>query len=286
MRTLVCILGLCILLVGFVKIVQAEENARAHWIWYQSVSGAVNPIGLDLSSRISYQASLFEGKQGILWESTLWEVGLENSLTPAYDTCSFLFHIVPIAFFDLRIRGGVRYAYDALGFGVAPLAGYDSPFDADTRKSLDRRDGWGFRYQVSPTLQGKWGNVVFATTTHWVFFDMRGALDRGEEYYYEPSANVVLKGRDSYWGNDSVIAYRWHREEILAGLLHSITYVPGSGYVTERIALLGNLSLDLTRRIRMSVTALGGVYPQDRYLSCERGKVYGALQVGFRGALP
>ncbi len=263
--------------------VQAEENVYPRWIWSQSVSGSMNPLGLDLTSRIAYQSTLYEGKKGILWDSTLWEAGLENSLTPAYDTLSFFFHIVPIAFFDLRLLAGVRYAYDALGFGYTPLADYDSPFDGDARKAIDRKDGYGVRYQISPTLQGAWGNFVFATTTHWVFFDMGGVEDVNENYFYEPSANVVLKRTDMYWANDTVLAYRFTQKGLLAGILHSITYVPGSGYITERVSLVGNYGGNLSQKVGLSITALIGFYPQDKYLSYDRGKLYGALQVRIHG---
>ncbi len=267
------------------RVLAEEESATSKWAWSQSISGSVNPLGLDVTSRISYQSPLYEGKKGILWESTLWEVGLENSLTPAYDSLSLLFHVVPIAFFDLRVMGGFRYAYDALGFGYTPLAAYDSPFDRDTRKQIDRTSGLGFRYQVSPTLQGAWNNFVFATTTHWVYFDMRGIGETGQEYFYEPSVNVVLKQTDLYWGNDTILAYRFRGKGLIAGLLHSITYVPGSGYITERISLLGNYSYPLPGTLSLSISALVGFYPQDRYLSYDTGKLYGALQVKLQGRM-
>lgn len=263
----------------------AEEGVASRWIWSQSVSGSVNPLGLDLTSRVSFQSPLYEGKKGILWDSTLWEVGMENSLTPAYNNLSFLFHIVPIAFFDLRVLGGIRYAYDALGFGYTPLSEYDSPFDGDTRKTIDRKNGFGFRYQVSPTLQGAWGNLVFATATHWVFFDMSSVHGAEKEYFYEPSANVVLKQKDMYWGNDTVLAYRFKEKGLLGGFIHSITYVPGSGYITERVSLLGNYTGSVSDSLSLAVVALVGFYPQDRYLSYDKGKLYGALQIRLQGRI-
>jgi hypothetical protein len=113
-------LWVSILFYGLGGSIRGEEREGSRWVWSQSVSGSVNPLGLELGSRVSFQFPLYEGKRGILWDSTLWEVGLENSLTPAYDTLSLILHIVPIAFFDLRLLGGVRYAYDALGLWVYP----------------------------------------------------------------------------------------------------------------------------------------------------------------------
>ncbi|MCX7788859.1 MAG: hypothetical protein N2442_14315 [Spirochaetes bacterium] len=277
--------GMFVVLCTLVGRVLAEESTPYRWLWSHSLSGSVNPLGLDLTSRISYQSPLYEGKKGILWDSTLWEVGIENSLTPAYDSLSLLFHIVPIAFFDLRVMGGLRYAYDALGFGYTPLAEYSSPFDGDTRKKIDRRSGLGFRYQVSPTLQGAWNNFIFASTIHWVFFDMRGVEEAGQKYFYEPSANVVLKQTDMYWGNDTILAYRFKDKGLLLGLIHSITYVPGSGYITERVSLVGNHTYPLLGTLGLSMSALVGFYPQDRYLSYNTGKLYGALQIRLQGRI-
>jgi hypothetical protein len=276
-------LWVSILFYGLGGSIRGEEREGSRWVWSQSVSGSVNPLGLELGSRVSFQSPLYEGKRGLLWDSTLWEVGLENSLTPAYDTLSLIFHIVPIAFFDLRLLGGVRYAYDALGFGYTPLSDYDSPFDGDTRKSLDRKNGIGFRYQVSPTLQGAWGNLLFASSTHWVLFDMRGVEGVSADYFYEPASNVVLKKQDFYWSNDTVLAYRFKERGILAGVVHSITYVPGSGYVSERISLVGNYGGILWEGVGFSITALVGFYPQDRYLSYDQGKLYAALQIRVQG---
>lgn len=272
-----------ILVFGLGGRVRGEESRGSRWVWSQSASGSLNPLGLELGSRVSLQSPLYEGKRGILWDSTLWEVGLENSLTPAYDTLSLLLRIVPIAFFDLRLLGGIRYAYDALGFGYTPLLSYDSPFDGDTRRSIDRENGFGFRYQVSPTFQGAWGNLVLATTTHWVFFDMGGVKGVEGNYFYEPASNVVLKKQDFYWRNDTILAYRFKERGILGGILHSISYVPASGYTSERVSLVGNYGGALSGRVEISITALVGFYPQDRYLSYDKGKIYGALQVRLQG---
>lgn len=283
----VLVLGLWCLALFFVlpEKVLAEEGDGSRWVWSQSASGSVNPLGLDFTTRVSFQSPLYTEKKGILWDSTLWEAGMENSLTPAYDTLSFLFRIVPIAFLDLRVLGGIRYAYDALGFGYTPLPTYDSPFDPDTRKSIDKKDGFGFRYQISPTLQGAWKNLLFATTTHWVIFDMGAIQGVDEEYFYEPSANVVLKQQDMYWGNDTVLAYSFREKGMVGGFLHSITYVPGSGYITERVCLLGNYTGGLSNKLNLSITILLGFYPQDRYLSYDTGKLYGALQVRLQGRM-
>jgi hypothetical protein len=122
---------------------------------------------------------------------------------------------------------------------------------------------------------------LFASTTHWVLFDMRGVEGVSADYFYEPASNVVLKKQDFYWSNDTVLAYR--SKGRLGGVVHSITYVPGSGYVSERISLVGNYGGILWEGVGFSITALVGFYPQDRYLSYDQGKLYAALQIRVQG---
>lgn len=115
---------------------------------------------------------------------------------------------------------------------------------------------------------------------------MRPVKEDSKDFFYEPNANLVLKKLDSYWGNDTVLAYQWENTRLIGGVLHSILYVPGSGYISERLSLLGNWTKELSSSLDLSLTALVGFYPQDKYLSYKEGKIYGALQVRFLWKLP
>ncbi|HOV37670.1 MAG TPA: hypothetical protein PLG79_03025 [Spirochaetales bacterium] len=271
-----------VVFLGGMSIEQAyPEKVPQGWWLSQTLGASINPVGIDTTSRFSFKSPLYPDKEGLLWNSAHWEFGAENSLTPAYDTFSFVLRLEPIAFFDLRLQGGIRYAYDALGFGYTPLPDYDAPFDSDSRRDLDRTDGFGFRYQISPTLKGAVGNILFASTFHGVVYDMQSLKDVEESYFYEPSANLVLKKRDGYVGNETVLAYRCSGTGFLLGVIHAILYVPASGYVTERFSVLGNYGTSLNAKTGIFFSLLAGYYPRDRYLSYREGKVYGAFQIGI-----
>jgi hypothetical protein len=259
--------------------VQADK-AAAGWQLAQSAGGSVNPLGLELGTRLYYQLPLFPALGGPLWDSARVEAGLHNSLTPAYDNLSAFLRIEPVAVFDLHLSAGVRGCYDILGFGYTPMPGYDASFSPKVRADLDRESGLGFRYSVSPTLKGAAGSFLFATSTSFVLFDMRGLPDGAGDYFYEPAADTILKRTDFFISNDTVLLHRF-RDDILGGVSHYFLFVPGSEYVSERLALIGILSRTLRSGLTGTLAVLGGTYIRDRHNSYRDGKVYAALQAGL-----
>lgn len=258
----------------------APAKVSPGWILTQTAGGSVNPLGIEIGTRLYYRFPIFPGRTGPLWDSARVEAGLHNSLSPAYDTLSAFLRIEPIAVFDLHLSAGVRGCYDLFGFGYTPLIGYEAPFGPGARADLDRKNGIGFRYSVTPTLKGAAGDFLFATTTGFVIYDMRGASDGAEDYFYEPSADAVLKSTDLIVTNDTVLLYRFG-DGILGGLSHYFLFVPGSEYVSERIAMIGILSRTLRRDLSGTLVVLGGTYLRDRHNSYRDRKVYAALQAGM-----
>jgi hypothetical protein len=122
------------------------------------------------------------------------------------------------------------------------------------------------------------GDILFASTFHGVVYDMQSLKDVEESYFYEPSANLVLKKRDGYVGNETVLAYRYSGTGFLLGVIHAILYVPASGYVTERFSVLGNYGTSLNAKTSIFflcslVTILEtGIFPtgRERYMELFR----------------
>jgi hypothetical protein len=258
----------------------AAEKLEEGWSFTQTISASVNPLGLDFGTAVSYTYPLFPEKTGVLWDTARVEGGLKNSLTPSYEAVSAFLHIEPAAFFQLSMTAEVRCLYDALGFGLTPLAGYSSSYSASTRKDSDRKNGAGLRYTISPILRGSYGNFLFGNTLSLILSDMRTMETDGLDYYYEPASDIVLKTFDGYILNDTALLYRF-TSELLGGIGHTILFVPASDYVSERMTLMGYGKKLLGRVWRGSLAVLCGAHLRDRYNGLRDGKIYLAAQLGL-----
>ncbi len=263
----------------FVPPSAAAEKASAGWSLAGSLGASVNPLGVENSVRVYRTFPLFPGRTGPLWDSARLEAGFHNSLTPASDTFSVYARIEPVAVVDLHLSAGIRGYYDLFGFGYTPLAGYDAPFDSDTRRDIERSEEAGFRYSATPTIKGALGPVFFSSSTSFVLFDMRGA-GPPEDYYFEPVSHGVLKKFGGYLSSDTFLLYDFGRG-ILGGLAHSYIYFPGSSSVTQRIAAAGHAEIPAGRSMTFSASILGGVFLRHRYYSYRDGKVWFAVQAGM-----
>jgi len=256
------------------------EKAQGGWTLAQSLGGAINPLAAEYAVRVFRTRPLFPGRAGRLWESARIEAGFHNALTPAYDTFSVFVLVEPAAVFDLHLSAGVRGYYDLFGFGYTPLAGFDAPFDASTRRNLDRSGEAGFRYSATPTLKGALGPLLFSHSAGFVLLDMRGA-DTAEDHYFEPVSNAILARFGGYLSNDSLLAYDFGGG-FLGGLAHSFLFVPASSYVSQKILAVCRVSLPMGERVDFSAAFLGGVFLRDRYHSYRDGTVHLAAQGGMR----
>ena len=50
----------------------------------QSIQASLDPLGIQLVTKVYYRLPFIQ-QEGMLWESTKVEVGVQNSLSPAYD---------------------------------------------------------------------------------------------------------------------------------------------------------------------------------------------------------
>ena len=265
------------LLLSLVLAALPAEKLRRGWLFSEALAGSLNPLGADMSTKLSYLVPLFPEKTGPLWDQAAFEAGLQNNLTPAYEQIGAFVRIEPVAVFDVSFSAAFRYAYDALGFGFTGLADYDAAYDSAFRRDLPRKAGPGFRWAVNPTLKAAWGDFVFASAFSFAVYDMRGTEKHG--YYYEPYSDKVLKTFDGTVSNDTLAAWEF-RKGFYAGLLHSLLVVPGSGELSERLAAMGSFSFPIGRAL-VSLNLLAGTYLADEYYSYRDGKIYLAAKSGI-----
>jgi len=251
--------------------IAAAEPAKAGYYLDQSVAAEYNPLGLQLGTKFYYRIPLIKSSN-ILWESTKIDIGLQNNFTPSYDYSGVFVSIEPIAIFNLVLKAQVAGFYKGLGFGFYSLSGYNAGFDDAALASLTPGNATGYLLSASPTLKAQFGPIAVLDTGNITYYN----VDGGNGYFYDRTGNVVLGKGDSELSNDAYLMYQL-TPEILAGLNDYLVYVPGSGYLSHRVDVVGVYSGTFGERTAPYAALLLGTYLTDRYLV---NAIYVALQVG------
>jgi hypothetical protein len=229
----------------------------------QNVQASINPLGLQLGTKLYYRAPLVE-KEGILWESTKVDIGLKNDISPAFDFIGAFIDIEPIAVFDLALTAQLAGYYDELGFGFRDLSGYDAGFDSAALNSIPAGKAGGYLLSASPTLKFAFGNFAFLDTLHMDYFN----IDGGGGYFYEAIANCPLSKSGLELNNDAYALYKLG-PFFMIGLNDSILQVPASGYRAQSVHAVGVYSGSLSERLSLYAGLLAGTFVEGRYLLFE-----------------
>jgi hypothetical protein len=242
----------------------------------QNVQASLDPLGLQFVTKVYYRMP-FVQQEGMLWESTKVEVGVQNNLSPAYDLMGVYIDFAPVAVFDLVLSAQASGYFNGLGFGFYNLSGYGAGFDADSLKALPSQNSQGWLLTASPTLKFAWGPLVALDTFSLFYF----YADNGSGYFYERIGNVVLAKSDIELQNQAYLLYTIV-PGVLAGLNDTVLTVPASGYVTHRLVAMGIYSTRLSDMVSLNAVLQVGTYFADRYYQYA---LYAAAQVGVSLAL-
>ncbi|MDR2589106.1 MAG: hypothetical protein LBC67_06730 [Spirochaetales bacterium] len=256
-----------------------DKKDPAGWRLSAGIGASVNPLGLTQDTRIYYSQPLFPNLQGLLWDSSRIEAGLHNALTPAFDTLSAYVRIVPVAILDICASAGLSTYYNTFGYGYSPLSGYSAEWDSRALDKEERTSAEAFQYNLTAVLQGKAGPLSFLCATGITLYDLFRPRT-GPGYYYDPSSDTALKRRDSFLTNDTLVLYSLS-PRLTAGLMHSLLWVPASGYSSRRISLLCRAESPLGPRLTAAAALVTGLFLKDKYNSYKEGKIYAALQAGI-----
>jgi hypothetical protein len=237
----------------------AEKAERGLYL-DQNLQAAINPLGLQLGSKLFYRVPLVE-EEGILWESTKVDIGLKNNLSPAFDLVGAFIDIEPIAVFDLALSAQFAGYFGALGFGFRELPGYDAGFDAAALDSIPQKDAAGYLLSVSPTLKFALGGFVFSNTLHLNYF----RVDGGSGFFYETIGNCPLAKSGFELFNDAYALYKLD-SGLMLGLNYSILGVPASSYRSQALQAVGVYTGKLSERLSLYAALTAGTYLEDRYL--------------------
>ncbi len=237
----------------------------------QTLGLSYNPLGLLLKSGLKYRLPLVK-KEGILWESTKIEMGIQNELSPTDDLLALRLCFVPIAFFELTLQGGPYVMYRHLGFGYCNWEGPDVFYDYDDMENVPRHTETGYWFSIAPALKLKVSSIVFVNSLK---FDI---LSIGEEgYYLERRTYSLRKYKDTDIIDDTYLFFKLN-EKIMIGANYHFLKVFSTDYFSQRVCG----SVLLTPRLKSFYRSFGiviiGVYLKDKVF---KAKPYIGLQVGF-----
>jgi hypothetical protein len=264
----VIVFGLCVIAAASVS----AEKAVAGWYFDQNVQGAYNPLGVQLVSKFYYRMPLME-KEGVLWESTKIDIGLSNSLSPAYDILGVFIDIEPIAVFDLAFSAKAIGYLNAFGFGFREMTDYDAAFDDAALDAIPDENALGFAFTAAPTFKIAVGPVAVLDTFSFSFF----IADDGDGYFYEVSNGCVIKKKDMLLVNEAYLLYAFDFG-LMTGLTDSILFVPGSGYVSHCLQGVAVYTTEFSDSFSIYAALTAGSFIEDRYY---QGKLRIAGQVGI-----
>ena len=191
----------------------------------ETFGASVNQLGLQNTLGLRWTRPLTRSRHPLLADAHL-RAGLTHTLTPSYTRLAAWFELSPLSILDLR--AGVEPAAYFGSFGS--LMSFDTYGDdfGDSARSARRAEahaGTGTRLFLAPTLKGRLGSFVFASSASWEWWRSSAA----GPLYYEPARDTLLRSDgDRLLTLSTVIARRQPLGgggEITCGLKHDLTEV-------------------------------------------------------------
>jgi hypothetical protein len=209
----------------------------------QSLSGVVNPLGLDHRLNVYLCLPLIR-RPGILFDYTNFRIGLLTSVTPTQVAGGGLVQLWPLSILVLRaeVSGVAIWPIPIAGAGYLGLGGYE-PFN---REILDpptpgpdaATTAAGFRAKLGATLQGRASIGSRLTLTVASVFSADYWIVGDKPYYYNARMDAVMKREDWVVLNTATafIGIALPRGlELRLGAVDDLVYVPGDPYLGNAV---------------------------------------------------
>ncbi len=191
----------------------------------ESLGASVNQLGLQNVLGVRWTRPLTDSQQPLLADAHL-RAGLSHTLTPSYTRLCAWLELAPLSI--LELRAGVEPGAYFGSFGnLMSFGAYGDDFSdaARSMRTASAHAGTGNRLFVSPTLKGRVGTFVFASSAsmEWWRSSAAGPL------YYEPARDTLLDSDgDRLLALTTVFARRRALRgggELTYGLSHDLTEV-------------------------------------------------------------
>lgn len=261
---MVCLLG--------VFSVASAKKAEQGLYFSQDLGASYNPLGLLSTTRIFYSVPLIR-EEGVLWESTKIDFGIENLLSPAFEGASVFVKVEPIAVFNIKASYGYVVIYKALGFGFRPLNGYTDDFSDKALAAIPQQDQGGIYATIQPTFQIAVGNWMAANNFVLNYWNMPIST-----YFYDAYNDLIQNKTDLNWNNSTYLLYQL-TPEIVVGLNNLVVGVPNTSQFKDRIAVMGAYSKVIDKNLDWYCVAMLGTFLSDPHYQ------YAIPYAAFQGGL-
>lgn len=192
------------------------------------VAGRVNPLGLALISRFSYQLRLYEATEAATRDNYVG-IGINPTISPATYRIGAFLELQPLSVLQLFVN------YELIGYTgsfdfLQSFPGVTSEFSDDTLDQLASQDGLpGDNYGPTGTqltfgglLQAKFGPVAFRDGFRLGYVDMD--LREGDRTYYDTAYDVLAA--DEGWLMTNDLDLLWVTDiGLVAGARWTMTHV-------------------------------------------------------------
>ena len=249
---------------------QSQQTEKGLY-FAQSIGAGVNPLGVILNSGLKYRFPLVK-KEGMLWESTKIEMGIQNEWTPTDDLLLLRFTFVPIAFFEFSAQGGPYVMYRQLGYGYCTFDSSDVPYDYDDLEDVPRHTELGYWFTLTPVLKLKVSSVILVNALNINFISIGD-----KNYFLERRSHSIHKHKDTDITDDTFLFYK-PSDKIMVGVNYHFMNVFSTSYFSHRVCGVFMFSPKIKAFYNFYAVAMAGVYMKDTVFN---GKPHIALRTGF-----
>jgi hypothetical protein len=253
----------------------SAENSVSGIYLKQSVGGSYNPLGVLSTTHLFYRLPLIK-KDGLLWEASKIDMGINNDLSPAFENPGLFIQIEPIAIFDCKFQINLVYLYKHLGFGYIALDSVSSSYAPDSIKDRPQSSNNGYWFKTSPTLKLMIKKLIFANT-----FSYNTIMMNKNGYYVERLTNVLLDYKDILITNDIFTLYEFSKS-FIAGVNFYSNRVQSTDAATHRLSLAAIYSFQFNPKTVFNGVILAGTYIRHDYLTWKDPYIAVQLETAHR----
>lgn len=191
----------------------SKENDKSEGVipgWYLNLrtAVAVNYLAAIIKADFYYRIPFIK-KSGRLWETTKFDIGIQEFICPSFQRLSLYLKFEPIAVFDITAYAGYDYIYyisggGLFGSGFQEVSDEDAEYDSETRDKLNGYGKGGFRTTITPTFKIAIGNfaALYSFRIEYHNYDFDG-------YYYDHNTFIIHKGNDFLFEHNVKLLYKF-----------------------------------------------------------------------------
>lgn len=221
------------------------------------IGSCFNPLGVVLDSKLNYSKKLDFGN-GILWENSCVDIGIENSFTPADNIISLKLRCYPIAFFEFNTKVSYYAMFDKLGYGFLGLESENSSYNTTVQKEADLEDATGIWVVGTPILKLKIKSLIFVnkTTVNYI------SIEKPQPFFLEIRSYLPHERSGIDIQNETILLNEFSKK-FLCGFIFSSIRVINTNINSQRITCLLVKTFSKHKESSAHLIINGGAYIKD-----------------------